>query len=215
MPRITWGKPEHRAFEAGLDRGVLQVEGGEPVSWSGLVAIKENASGGGVTPFYQDGFRRHNYVENKEFEATLDALSYPDEFGACEGIVSDAAAVGLILDQQPPKTFNLAYRTGIGGGLSSRPDDYKLHLVYNCTVGPAPRAYNTTSTAVELVTYSWTIVTVPRFDLTGAYPSAHFMVDSTIANPAALSDLEDVLYGTEETEPKFPTPPELRTILGG
>lgn len=215
MARIVWNAADQRAFEMGLDRGILHVEGKSVIPWNGLVSVTENPKGAEVKAVYQDSFRIHNHSGVKEFEATIEAFNYPDEFGLCEGLAPDSAAVGLIIDQQPPRTFDLAYRTGIGTGLLGEPTAYKLHLVYSGSVAPSSKAYRTRSNSTDLVTHSWAVATVPRWDLVGVLPSAHFVIDSTKADPAALKSIEDILYGTSTKAPRFIEPLEVKNILSG
>lgn len=215
MARITWGSESQRTYEAGLDRGLLQVEDEPLVPWIGLTAVSENPTGSDIKPVYQDGFRRHNHLGVKEFEASITAFGYPEEFGQCDGLARDSAIPGLYIDQQPPKTFNLSYRTGVGDASSLGINHYKIHLVYNCTVVPASKSYETLSDSPEVSTYSWDIATVPSFDLVGVLPSAHFVVESRTANPTKFKALEDILYGTETVDASFPSPLEVKTILGG
>lgn len=215
MARIVWDAPGHRAYEMGLDRGLLHVHGGPVVPWNGLISVDETPKGSDIKSVYQDGFKIHNHTGFKEFEATLEAYNYPDEFGACEGYAFDTAAVGLIIDQQPPKIFNLAYRTGIGSNLSPSAEDYKLHLVYNGTVAPSSKTYKTRSSSTDLVSFSWTIQTVPDHGIVGILPSAHFVIDSTKTVASRLKTIEDILYGTSTKAPRFLEPLEVKNILSG
>jgi hypothetical protein len=43
----------------------------------------------------------------------------------------------------------------------------------------------------------------------GQRASAHIIVSSLLSSPGALAELEGFLYGTDTTEPKFPTPSEI------
>lgn len=215
MTRIVWNAAADRAYEMGLDRGILHVESEDVVPWNGLVSVSESPKGVEVKAVYQDAFRTHNHTGVKEFEATIEAYNYPDVFGVCEGLEPDSAAPGLIIDQQPSRTFDLSYRTGVGTGLLGEPTEYKLHLVYGGSVSPSTKAYKTRSNSTDLVSHTWTVATVPRWDLEGVLPSAHFVIDSTKADPAALTAIEDILYGTSTTAPRFIDPLEVKNILSG
>lgn len=215
MARMIWDAPGDRIYEGGLDRGVLHVHGHDVVAWPGLTAVNETPKGGDIRAIYQDGFRVHNYTAIREFEAGLDAISYPDEFASCDGVGVDSAAPGLYVDQQAPTMFDFAYRTGVGSALSNGLVNYKLHLVYNCLVSPSTKNYKTRSDSTDISTHSWTVVTVPRRDILTKAPSAHFIIDSTKAEASMLKEIEDILYGTASTKPRFLDPLEVRTILSG
>lgn len=215
MSRMVWDALQGRTYQNGIDRGVLHVHDGSVVAWPGLVSVSETPKGGEVVPIYQDGFRIHNYTMIREFEATLNAFSHPEEFNACNGVEPDSAAPGLYVDQQAPTTFDLAYRTGLGNGLMSSSESYKLHLVYNCLVEPESKMYQTRSDSPEILSHSWTVHTVPRRDILTVTPSAHYIIDSTKAEPRALREIEDILYGTDKKNPRFLDPLEVKTILSG
>ena len=44
-------------------------------------------------------------------------------------------------------------------------------------------------------------------------PTASITIDSRKVKPAVPKAIEDVLYGTEDNEPKLPTPTELIEII--
>lgn len=196
MTKVIWGAIPDRMYEIGVDRGLLAVEGEAIVPWTGLIAITENSTGSDITPIYQNGVRIYNYSLVRSFAATIEAFTYPDEFE-------------LALDEDLHPNFHISYRTEIAEV------GYKLHLVYKCFVPPASVTYSTISSSLDPTIFSWMIATSPDLEDDGVATSAHFIIDSTEANPDALAQIEDILYGTATTEPRFPTPFEIRYILGG
>ena len=73
----------------------------------------------------------------------------------------------------------------------------------------------TIGSGVEPTTLTWEFNAAP-VDVAGVYkPTAHFIVDSERMAPSALSDLENMLYGTPSTAPAFPTITELLALVGG
>lgn len=229
MTRITWGDPQERKYEYGVDRGVLYPIGQSGVPWNGLLSVEETIVGGEVSPFYFDGWKYLDLVANEDFQANLIALSAPDEFAACEGI--RALAAGLFATQQNRSTFGLCYRTLVGD-LTNPRVGYKLHIVYNCTAEPSAKTYSTKSDKVDPMQRSWTIDSVPpRNPISTDWPSgtlhpavqykptAHFVIDSTTAgfnsfyNRPKIELVEDILYGTALSAPRMPTQAEVIDAL--
>ena len=120
---------------------------------------------------------------------------------------------GLYLTSQKKREFDFSYRTQIND------TDYKIHLVWDATITKATTSYVTLTDTVKVTEYKWSIYTVPprTFDLSAftdqLIPTAHFIVDSRQANPTKLALFEDMLYGTEETFPNFPTQEQVVTLF--
>ena len=207
--RLNWGVIGERYFETGVDRGVLYVDG-MGVPWNGLVSVSESPTGGDAVPAYVDGVKYLNNKLSEEFEATIEAYTYPDEFAVCDGTAS--VSNGLFATQQKRKSFGLCYRTRVGNDVDGVDHAYKLHLVYDAKVSPASRASSTISQALAPDNFSWAITTTPRA-LRDHRPTAHFMIDSRETPPAVLAQIEDILYGTDDTDPRLPVVPELVYIF--
>ena len=112
--RIVWDKVGERFFETGLDRGVLFPMGsnsqyGAGVAWNGLTAVNESPSGAEANPQYADNIKYLNLMSAEDFGATVEALTYPPEFEACDGTAE--VAPGVTIGQQARKVFGLSYRT--------------------------------------------------------------------------------------------------------
>lgn len=204
--KMVWDAVGQRKFETGIDRGVLYVENLDGVPWNGLVSVSESPSGGDVTPFYIDGVKYLNLVAREEYEATIEAYIYPDEFAACEG--TEAVDNGLFVTHQNKKSFGLCYRTMIGDDVEGINLGYKIHLVYNATVAPSEKNYKTIAETYDLDNFSWHIVAKPpRF--AGYKPTAHFIIDSRSTPSELLAEIEDILYGSFDAAARLPSVSEL------
>lgn len=210
VTRLNWGASGERFFEAGVDRGVLYVGSAEGVPWNGLISVAEAPTGGETTPYYIDGIKYYNHIDGEEFEATIEAYTYPDEFSECDGTAP--IKHGLFATQQKRKSFNLAYRTKVGNDVDGMDHGYKLHLIYNAHAAPTTRANSTLGDAPEPFNFTWKLTTRP-VALKGRRPTAHFVIDSREAPGEVLAQLEDILYGTEESAARVPTVPELVYIF--
>lgn len=209
MSRLTWGDTGQHFYEAGVDRGVLYVEGGSGVAWNGLVSVEESPSGGDAQPYYIDGVKYLNLSSKEEFEATLSAFYSPPEFDVCDGLVF--VKPGLYAAQQRRRSFGLSYRTQLGNDL----DDsfaYKIHIVYNALAQPTQKKYETASDNYDANLLSWALTTKPIL-LSDVGYTAHMIVDTSTAVPYSITALEDILYGNDVHLPRLPTLDELRGLF--
>lgn len=209
MTRLSWGAPGERFYEAGIDRGVLYVDN-VGFAWNGLTSVQQNASGGEPQPYYLDGYKYAQVSATEDFEATIEAFSSPREFGPCDG--STELYAGLTVTQQKRKQFGLSYRTLVGDDLEGTDLGYKIHLVYNALAAPSERNNTTVEQATNPMSLSWSITTQPP-TLTGIRPTSHFIIDTRRALSADVSALEDILYGNNAGNARFPTVTELVALF--
>jgi len=209
VPKLVWGSVGERIYETGVDRGVLYVGSTPGVAWNGLISISESTSGGSAKPYYMDGVKYLNIASAEEFEATLNAFSAPREFGPCDGIAS--IQNGLLATQQPRKSFGLSYRTKVGNDVDPE-HGYRVHLVYNALAAPSQRSHKTFGSSIDLTDLSWSITTLPP-SITGYKPTAHLIIDTTLADSDAVAAAEVILYGDDSHSARIPTPDELAAIF--
>lgn len=217
MAVLTWDQIGERFYETGVDHGVIYVPDETGVydtgfAWNGLTAVTESPSGAESTGMYADNIKYINLISAEEFNFTIEAFTWPDEFNQFDGNGVDIAVPGLVVGQQSRGSFGFSYRTRKGNDLDLDDHGYKLHLVYGCQAAPSEKAYNTVNDSPEAITFSWEVSTTPA-PMTGFRPTALLVVDSTTADPTKLAALEVILYGAVATEPKLPTPDEVKTLL--
>lgn len=183
MARLQWDRAEH-PFEAGVDRGVLYLESGKGVAWSGLISVVDQAEGGEQEAHYYDGEKYLDVVGNEDTLLGIEAFTYPDEFSDYDGYQD-------ILDKQGRKLFGFSYRT-------QTRDSYKIHLVYNCTAIPGEKTWETESDNTDPTTFSWTVPAVP-VPVPGAKPTAHLVIDASEASATVIDQIEAILYGVTKS----------------
>lgn len=215
MAKLIWDATGERFYETGVKNGVLYVadaQGTYPkgVAWNGLTAVTESPSGAEPTPLYADDIKYLNLMSAEEFGATVEAYTYPDEFAQCNGEAS--LVEGVIIGQQPRKTFGMAYRTVLGNDVSNENYGYKLHLIYGAVAAPSEKAYATINDSPEAITFSWELTTTP-VSVNGFKPTASLTIDSTKVEPTKLASLEDILFGNDTTEARLPLPDEIATLM--
>lgn len=209
--KLKWDQIKERLFETGVKKGVLypQTNGEYPkgVAWNGLTGVTESPSGAEATALYADNIKYLNLTSAEEFECTIEAYTYPDEFNACQGYVE--AAKGVTVAQQQHQPFGLSYVTQIGNDEKGSDFGYKLHLVYGATAQPSEKGYETINDSPDAITFSWEVTTTPVEISEDLKPSATLVIDSTKVLAEKLKALEDILYGTEEAEARLPLPSEV------
>lgn len=214
MSKLVWDETGKRYYETGVKNGVLYIPTAgvysKGVAWNGLTAVTESPSGAESTPLYADDIKYLNLISAEEFGATIEAYTYPDEFAACDG--SAELAAGVTIGQQNRKTFGLCYKTTIGNDVDGNDHGYKLHIIYGCMATPSEKAYASINDSPEAITFSWEVTTTP-VSVNGFKPTASLVIDSTKAEAAKLTALEDILYGAEATEPRLPLPDEIATLM--
>jgi hypothetical protein len=210
VPRLNWDLPGEHYYETGIDRGVLYVPVHAGVAWSGLTSVAESPSGGDAKPYYLDGVKYLNLSAAEEFEATISSFYSPAEFAACDGM--SQIHNGLMATQQPRQSFGLSYRTLLGNDTEGPEFAYKIHLVYNALAAPASKTSTTIGSSADPTDFSWDITTLPP-PLTGYKPTAHLIIDSSTTDPAVLSEVEDIIYGSVSSSARQPTPDELVAIF--
>lgn len=214
MPTLTWDGLGEKVYETGIDRGVLYIPTAgvydNGVAWNGLVSVTESPTGGEPNNQYADNIKYLTLRSAEEFNATIEAFTYPDEFAPFDGLALPQP--GVLLGQQSRPSFGLSYRTKIGNDVDGVDHGYKLHLLYGCSVSPSEKSYQTINDSPEAVTFSWELTTEPA-SVTGYSPVSLITIDSVDADPSMLSTLEDLIWGDGATAPSLPTPDELITVF--
>lgn len=221
MSKLVWDNEGERYYETGVKYGVLYVqksEGGyeNGVAWNGLTAVTESPSGAEATPLYADDIKYLELRSAEEFGGTIEAYTYPDEFGECDG--SKKLVAGVTIGQQARKSFGFCYRTAIGNDTDKTNKGYKLHIVYGATASPSEKGYTSINDNPEAITFSWEFTTTPTSATIGTgedavtYTTATVTIDSTKVDKTNLAALEATLYGGDGTDAN-PTLPDLKTVL--
>ena len=215
MSKLVWDETGKRFYETGVRKAVLYPQGSNGeypngYAWSGVTNITEKPTGAEATALYADDIKYLNLISNEDLEASIEAYMYPDEFTECDG--SAELVPGVTVSQQKRKSFGLAYQTALGNDTEGYDHGYKIHLIYGCVAAPSEKAHATVNDSPEAMTMSWEIKTTP-VSVDGLNPTADLTIDSTKVDSTKLKKLEDILYGTNEVEPRLPLPNEIKTIL--
>lgn len=225
MSKLKFDELVDREYECGVKQGVLypiDTNGDytNGVAWNGLTQVQEKPTGAEETALYADDIKYLSLYSNEEFEASIEAYTYPDEWKECDG--SRTVTDGVTIGQQTRKKFGMCYRTTLGNYTDGNDHGYKLHLLYGATASPSERGYETIGDSPDAIKFSWEVKTVP-VNVTGYKPTAILTIDSTRCDAANLAKLEEILLGRDEdTEhsitaltPRLPLPDEVIKIMNG
>lgn len=190
MAKLVWDQIEDRDYESGLDRGVFYPLGGPGQAWNGLISVDESPSDVDARPRYMDGQKLGNRGRVGEFSATVEAFTYPDDF-----------------DDTPQRShqrkhFGLSYRVPTNGG-------YKIHLVYNALVKPNENSYK----YEDASTFKWELTTRGMRIPNAETVVSHLVIDTKEAYSWTVDAIEAILYGSEASEPRMPTPLEILDLF--
>lgn len=205
MTRMKWDD-KLRTYSLGLDRGVMfPPDGGAGVAWNGLVSVLESDDFDDISSEYVDGQKFSVNVSLGTYSAKIRSLTTPDEVfeyaGYSENLFSD----------QFKKPFSMTYRSFIN--TETDPGSrYQIHLVYNALVKSSGGSYLTLKDSSEVVVLEWDLTAKP-IQIDGYFGSAHFIVDSAIAHPDTLEELEEIVYGSLDRDPRMPSFDELLDIF--
>jgi len=215
MTVLTWDNVGDRRYETGIDHGVLYQldalgEYVDGVPWNGLTTVTESPSGAESNKQYADNIVYVNLISAEEFGGTIEAYTYPDEFGQNDGTLEPAP--GVAVGQQGRRPFGLAYRTLMGNDVDGQDHGYKLHLVYGAQAAPSEKAYATVNDSPEAAALSWEFTTTP-ISVTNRKPTSILTIDSTQSDPDDLQALENILFGTVADEARLPSPDEVIALF--
>ena len=207
---LSWDNTGERLFESGNDRGVLyQIDSqtgkytnGEV--WNGLTAVSSNAGGAEANELWADNIKYAVLRSAETYGGTIECYTYPDSFkqnNGEENLISGVA--GIVASGQKRKAFGFSFRTNVGNDIDGLDHGYKIHLVYNATVTPAEKSYQTINDSPDAITMSYEFETTPVNGNTLDKPTAHIEIDTTKFTDAHglafVAALEQMLYGTPET----------------
>lgn len=170
-----------REIEMGLDSGVFYPPSGPGVAWNGLVSLTEDEADSTQNTHYIDGVKQPYRRKAGYFSGSIEAVSYPVSF------------YDDILLQRRPTSFGLSYRVGS-----------KIHIVYNVLVSPTAVTYRTAYDNP----IKWSFTTLP-IALHGYNRISHLVIDTSETYPGVVEAFEDILYGSDSTDPRLPMPDEI------
>lgn len=217
MPEIVWDELDERFFERGVSNGVLYTPTagvyGDGVPWNGLTNVTESPAGAESNKQYADNIVYVNLLSAEEFNATIEAFTFPRNFLVHDGVAKTPNGAQIGMQSRP--TFGFSWQS-IKGNALDEDLGFILNLAYGLQASPSEKSNATVNDSPELKAFSWTVSSTP-VNVTGFKPTAIVKVDSTDpdVDPVGLEKLLDELYGRAAvTEANLPLPDEVDTLLG-
>jgi hypothetical protein len=212
MTQLVWDEVGERFYQTGIDCGVLYLHDGTVSPWNGLSKIEES-SDVEIKSYYLDGVKYLQALIPGDFSGKLTAFTYPDEFDSVNGIGN--ASPGLDYYDQPSKSFDMSYKTRIGNDIDGTDLGYKIHILYNVIANPDTVSFETLKgSEIQPIEFSWTLTGTPPQMVKGYRPTIHISIDSRDTPPDILKTLEDILYGTDTSNPSLPPLHDISEIFG-
>lgn len=197
MSALVWDAPDARQYEQGIDRAVVYIDGQPGFVWNGLMSVVQNIVGGSKSEHYFDGKKYADIFTPSHYQATVKALSVPEQFLPCLGEIP--LKPGVYFTRQPRIKFGFVYRTLVQPGEKSR-----IHIIWNATITRSARSHMTTSDSIE-PSYLEFIVDAFAAPSNEIRPTAHVIIDQDDLVPEVWELFESILYGTDETDPYLPS----------
>jgi len=212
MATLTWDALGERKYEIGVDHGVFyRYEGGiytGGVAWNGLTGVDDNTGGRDASPLYSGGVKVGSEYTSEEYSGSIKCYTFPDEFEDYLG--EREIAPGIYARQQDRDQFGFCYRSRKGNDTEGTEHGYKLHLIYNMKVTDFSRSYSTVNESMDIQETEISFETFPQpVDDEDFDPMSEIVLDSTLLDSDVLQTLEEILYGTDDEEPRLPFPDEI------
>ncbi len=203
MTKLVWDKSGEKIFEVGLDHGVVYFDDEPGVAWNGLISFDETDQLGHESYTF-DGEKRGNLPISSGFSGALSAFTYPPEFLKAIGDGIHPTVPGLhFLNQWGKQSFGLSYRSFIGDDIDGINLGYKIHILYNLTAISSDLDYITLGDDIDPLEFKWA-VSGRMETLDGYKPTGHVIIDSRYLSEIRMERLEEILYGTETSDPWLP-----------
>ena len=212
MGRLIWDALGERKYEIGVDHGVFYpFEGGiytGGIAWNGLTGVEDDTGGRDASPLYSGGVKVGSEYTSEEYSGSIKCYTFPDEFE--EYLGERELTAGIFARQQDRDQFGFCYRSRIGNDTEGTEHGYRIHMIYNMRVTDFSRAYSTVNDAMDIQETTISFETFPQeIDDEEFDPVSEIVIDSTLLDPDVLNNLEEIIYGTDDADPRLPFPDEI------
>lgn len=214
MSKMVWDQDGERLYKTGVEQAAIfpMSKGvyGPGEAWNGLTAVNITPSGAEPTALWANNRKYGELISNEEIGGTIEAYMYPDGFAACLGEAE--LAPGVTVAQQARAPFGLVFKNLIGSDTEGTKHGYELTIIYNARASVSETANSTINESPEVDPMSWEFSTTPTA-VEGFDPTSKITFNSTKVDADKLAALEAMIYGSESSEPKMPTPAEIIELM--
>lgn len=221
---LVWDLEGERTFETGTKQAAIYLYDkqtkwfGKGEAWNGFTSFTASPSGAESTKLCANDGTYASLTSAEEMGASVECYTYPAGFKKALGMLSPVK--GMNIGQQARSKFGFVVKTTEGNDTEGLEFAYQLHILYFCEAAPAEKSYSTINDSPEAATFSYEFATTPvkvgEINGVNYKPTAYINIESkdyTGEDAAKLKALEDMLYGTESTDPMLPTPAQVYSLL--
>lgn len=179
-------------YFSGVDRAFIFFQNSGGVPWKGITSVDEDEEDFRYETYYVDGKKvGHSHIAG-DYSASVNSYDDPTL------LIDDVEAI-----------FGFSYREHYN---SDGENQYRLHLVQNIDLWSNGSKTETVNQSSTPTTYSWGISAIGT-DLSDEVFGSHLILDSGVIQPWIMRDIENILYGTGDNEPKIPSIDEIYDIF--
>lgn len=191
MAKLIWDAAGQRLGSYGVSKCVI-YHGNNSTVWNGITSVNVSSQNKSSETVYYDTVPIDTYSNPSHVLASVTAYTYPDIVDIFSGITVTSGVRSF--GRYPVGRFNLSWQSVVVNDLGV--EFPIIHILYNCSITPTDRAYETTSDSATPYAFSWEVTPVGE--------RVYYQIDSRLMTKDAFSDFERMLYGTDRVNAKLP-----------
>ena len=197
--RIVWDEQDARVYRRGVDRVVIyphnngSYKSGIPLSGVTDISITPANE---VSTLYTNDYKAKEMPTYDEIDGSITMYHMPH---ALLSLIGQDTSGPVTLHQQGYESFGMCYRTLIGDA-----GNYLLDVVFVCIPTSYKHDHTTVSDQIEPGSFTLDFTCLPKdYDPDTLVPFYAMTLYSFELGPEVMKNIEDILYGTEDTDPRF------------
>jgi hypothetical protein len=119
---------------------------------------------------------------------------------------------GFYAEDQPIRSFGLVYRTLIANDQEGQEYSYRLNFIFQAYAAERTYTRETVNNQVRVTTRSFDVKAIAQ-ENTNYPPISYISLSPESIAPTPITALEELIYGTDLTDPTMPSIDELITLL--
>lgn len=217
---LVWDASGEHYYTTGVDKVAAypqETDGyGIGEAWNGVMSVNESPEGADKEALWANNNKYLNLISKEEWKGGVSAYTCPKIIEDLDGTTE--LLEGVRIGQQARGAFGMTWRTKIGNDIVGTKLGYEIHIAYGLSISPTDKDYESESDDPNARELQWDLDSVPvTFTYDGQeYTTSTIVIDSrnfTGEKEANLKALEEVLWGTDSTEPTLPLPDKVLSIL--
>lgn len=221
--RVKWDEFSKKYFSAGCSNAVCYSFNPETNSydygeaWNGVTKFTDNPTGAEEQSFYANNKKYISIRGVENYGFSVGCYTFPDNFKKCLG--KKTVAQGVTVSQQKRASFGFVVTTKVGNDVSGIDFGETIHIVWNASTSPTSRDYSSLNENPTPTEMSFECKADPvEVEADGISPTCNMeicCVGMDSETLAVVRQLKDILYGTEDNDPRLPMPDEIIEMFSG